>query len=49
MPRMYPVTVRRQVISRLRSGESVAVAPKPGFVRPGVPIALDRSVRFHSP
>jgi putative transposase len=25
MPRMYPATVRRQIVSRLRSGEAVAV------------------------
>lgn len=25
MPRMYPAMVRRQIMSRLRSGESVAV------------------------
>lgn len=24
MPRMYPVSVRRQIVSRLRSGETVA-------------------------
>ena len=24
MPRMYPATVRRQIVSRLRSGEAVA-------------------------
>jgi hypothetical protein len=33
MPRMYPATVRRQIVSRLRSGEPVAlvVAEEIGF------------------
>ena len=35
MPRMYSASVRRQIVTRLRSGESVAaMRPIPGFVRP---------------
>jgi transposase-like protein len=50
MPRMYPATVRRQIVSRLRSGESVAaVAAETGICQATLSVeapSVDRRRRY---
>ena len=41
MPRMYPSTVRRQIVSRLRSGEPVAAVAAETGIMSGHPVSVE--------
>ena len=41
MPRMYPATVRRQIVARLRSGEPVAAVAAETGVRQAYPVSVE--------